>query len=127
MVATIRVATENPASPSADGAAIGCSVTRVAHPFAPPSAPERGGTLTCIVLIVDHLPPGFSPRATAENAPTSMYGISGRTRPRNVPAAAPPTRRRGAGAGGGALPSAPRRARGTRSRPPDRTGARPRA
>src|SRR5581483_1978218 len=77
MVATIRVATENPASPSADGAAIGCSVTRVAHPFVPPSAPERGGTLTCIVLIVDHLLPGFSPRATAENASTSCCGISG--------------------------------------------------
>src|SRR5437867_6589893 len=56
IVATISVATEKPASPSADGAAIGWRVTRVAQPFVEASAPESGAILACIVLI-EHSPP----------------------------------------------------------------------
>src|SRR5262245_55994245 len=51
IVATISVATEKPARPSADGAAIGCSVTRVAQPFVEASAPDSGAILACNVLI----------------------------------------------------------------------------
>src|SRR5438477_12848215 len=60
IVATINVATEKPASPSADGAAIGWRVTRVAQPFVEASAPESGAILACIVLI-EHSPPSRSP------------------------------------------------------------------
>jgi hypothetical protein len=35
----MKVATEKPASPSTDGAAIGWSTTRVAQPFVPGSTP----------------------------------------------------------------------------------------
>src|SRR3954451_24708261 len=75
IVATISVATEKPASPSADGAAIGWRVTRVAQPFVEASAPESGAILACIVLI-EHSPPSRPPcrrcflPADAENAAT---------------------------------------------------------
>src|SRR5439155_24774623 len=64
IVATINVATEKPASPSADGAAIGWRLTRVAQPFVEASAPESGAILACIVLI-EHSPPSRSPSMPA--------------------------------------------------------------
>src|SRR5437016_13267976 len=68
IVATISVATEKPASPSADGAAIGCRVTRVAQPFVEPSAPDSGGILVCTVLI-ERSPPATSVSARRGEKP----------------------------------------------------------
>ena len=57
IVATIIVATEKPASPSTDGAAIGCRKTRVAQPFVPESVPARAVALRSSIVLIYRSPP----------------------------------------------------------------------